>query len=472
MADLMDRPRLSDSPAGPGDPPMSVNESWLRSSGDIIKEYLGERDHMPDAPGGSSAGPPSEAQKVDATLRSDHDLIKEYLVGRNIFSDSTQASPEGSPPGADKEQHATERAAGGAGSTRQPFSDSSWLDKFLDERDKELDLVLEASDNEDEFAVSLKGSWVGDDSTKPALVPKTHLIARPASVAAEELIARHKRSLEVHCGVDYDDWTNVALQPQATKADRELEPDENVGSAAPGGVLSLEEILTDDFESSSACSSDDSEGACTQPRSWARFGSFQNSPDAKKPGQVSEFGASQKDSQESEQMPRFSKEQGLNQNVGLKGLNANVGMKVQGALKRDVVTEDRAKASHLLSGPDVMGLMRSPSADRALYSEVVRAAERGANQERERMDAVLSGEHELLLFFVFHMQLSLLSLATIQHCILKSGARSSSSLRGLVVRSSRLAVQSKADIWTAFGVICSATFDVKSSAHLLPSVPI
>ncbi|GAQ85012.1 hypothetical protein KFL_002170060 [Klebsormidium nitens] len=379
MADMMDRPRLSGTSPGPGDAPMSANENYLRSSGDIIKEYLGERNLFPDAPGGSGGEPPSEAQKADAnSKRSDPDLIREYLGERRILSNLCQDSPEDSLRRAEKEQQTTERAEAAA-PVRQPFSDSSWLDKFLDERDKELDLVLEASDNEDEFAVSLEGSWVAHDSSKPALVPKSHLIARPTSIAAEELVARHKRSLEVHCGVDYNDWTSVALQP--AKSDRKVEADENVGRAAPGGALLVEEILTDDFDSSSACSSDDSEETCAKPTSWALYGSFEGITGARGPRQVSDCGGSQKDPGRLERMPHFSSEQSLNPSAGLK---------VQRTLERAVVPEERAEVSHLLSRPDVFGLMRSPSADRELYSEVVRATERGASQERERMDAVLS----------------------------------------------------------------------------------
>ena len=243
MAELMDRPRLSESSSGPREQPVSANEGWVRSGGDIIKDYLGER----NTPGDSLKPPAPGCEKpADALLRSDTDIIKEFLGERNLFSDATAGS------GARSEQNAGGRATGAA-PPRQAFSDSSWLDKFLDERDKELDCVLEDSDEEDEVAVSFETSGAADVSK----VPRTHLIGRPTSVGEEELIARHKRNYETHCGIDYHDWTSVALQPSRQDEDAPAAADENVDSEAPGGSLSVEEILTDDFESSSACSSDD-----------------------------------------------------------------------------------------------------------------------------------------------------------------------------------------------------------------------
>lgn len=96
-----------------------------RSDTSIIKEFLGERNLY------DQAGVP----------RSGGSIIKEFLGERNLFGQAgATCSGGGSAGGSACASLAQNGASGSVEKSaasrvpREPFSDSSWLDKFLDER--------------------------------------------------------------------------------------------------------------------------------------------------------------------------------------------------------------------------------------------------------------------------------------------------------------------------------------------------
>jgi hypothetical protein len=241
-------------------------------------------------------------------------------------------------------------------------------------------------DSEDEQEEEAGTGAIAFDGKEPVRVPRAHLIGRPASIAAEEYVGRHKKNLEQHFNLDYQDWTSNALQPAraeaatgseelaSTRLDPEVGESEQPEIAPPESLENNLEILTDDFDSSSACSSDES---LSPKAAWAGL-------------------ASEIDKLYSRYLDSGTEERAVDpERANRKGAEQATGAAQQGQSARTV---DGAVAFESESEP--AGLTRSSAIlettsgaeDRTLYSEAVRATEQGENQGRQRMEAVVSGE--------------------------------------------------------------------------------
>jgi hypothetical protein len=249
-------------------------------------------------------------------------------------------------------------------------------------QDRELDTL----DSEDEQEAGAGTGAIAFDGEEPVRVPRAHLVGRPASIAAEEYVGRHKKNLEQHFNLSYQDWTSNALQPAraeavtgsedlaSTSLDPEVGESEQPEIAPPESLDNSLEILTDDFDSSSACSSDES---LSPKASWAGL-------------------ASEIDKLYSRYLDSGTEERAVvSDRATRKGAKQATGAAQQGQSARTVneaVAFESDSEPVGLTGSSAVQETLTGLEDKTLYSEAVRAAEQGESQGRQRMEAVVSGE--------------------------------------------------------------------------------